>query len=300
MRINELAINNEQLPRYFWVVLDIPTFQNDGAREKKMLSDLSSCRLSGIRGISDTKQILTSWFGVARNAAIFLDPTIIERYNDIEQIPYNDPNALCAGNLKLLRRIFNKEGPHKYNASGTMQNIAQYVQGAAKNIDINLHHTLQYHGQTLISDLWGDNPQGIDNLDDLVDFFIMSFSTLHKETLPRDLIAQAVYKGMRRIGSTYSDEGEWIVHSPELTYPVGCTMLVGCDMESKTMHAEWVAAGRPENDGNWFSRKRRIESIDRLLTTIEEYKLDKSYKIKFVDMDKWTQMRDKLWDKRKR
>ncbi len=299
MRINELAMNNEELPRYFWLVLDIPTYRSESGREKKMLSDLSNCRLSGIRGISDSKQILTNWFGVARNAAIFLDPTIIEQYNDIEQIPYSDVHALCAGNLKLLKRIFDKEGPSKYNDEGVMQNIAQYVQGAAKNIDVNLHHTLQYNGPTRLAGLWGDNPQGIDSLDDLVDFFIMALNTLYKTPIARDIMSEAVYKGMKRIGSTYSDEGEWIVHSPELIYPVGCTMLVGCDMESKAMHAEWVAAGRPENDGNWFSRSSRIKSIDALLTTIEEYKLDKSYKIKFVDMGKWTQMREKLWDKRK-
>jgi len=294
-KISEAILSDHALPSYFWVVVNIPT-SDEHERDSKVLTDLSHCRLKGIRGISDTKQILTSWLGVGRNAAIFLDPDSVERYNDISKVPYDDPDSLVADNLKLLYRVFDKEGDWEYNHDGVMQNIIDYLK---PNLNSNDAYTLTYYGSGNITKLWRDTRSGIDSIEGLARF-------LHEAMMQKPLnididfdeLERATRKAIQNIGKTYSDEGEWLIHSSELIFPVGSTMLVGCDMVARDRYDEWLAA-EPDSV-HWIGMRYRMEHYHALMTTIKKYSLDRRYKIKFIDMAKWEQMRTVLWDRRKK
>ena len=296
--LSEAVINDAVLPRFFWLVLDIPTYESDDGHVESLLTDLSHCRLKGVRGISDNKQILTNWFGIARNAAIFLEPEKVEPYNDIEQIKYNDPDALCADNLRLLFRIFDKESGEKYMAHDVMQNILRDVKTVAKSIDHNLAHLLNYYGPSKIAMKWEEERTPINDTQSLAKFIYLSLKEFYEhETQDIELgtLKTVARRAITTIGSTYADEGEWVVHSPELIFPMGSTMLVGCDMEAMARYDEWLT---DKSSIEWFAWEDRMKSLKTLKTNIEHYGLDRHYKLKFIDAKRWDEMRTKLWNKR--
>jgi hypothetical protein len=280
------------MSEYFWLVIDIPTQKTP--HSEKLLNDISNCRLEGVKGISDNKQILTNFFGVGRNAAIFLKAESILPYNDLFQIPYDDPDALCANNLAILARIFNKESG-KYARQGIMLNIMQYVAEFLKKTDIATHHTLVYYGVSKIAYVWEDSTDQINNLDDLAAFITKTYKSEYKQEANPSIIREACEKAITRIGSVYSDEGEWMVNSSELIYPVGSPLLLRVNQEAISLIPEWE---KNPDDWKWFNSEYSIKEMKNLLDVIHQYRLDKRYKIKYVDARKWDDMRANLWDRR--
>ncbi len=301
MNLNERSINNWPLPRFFWVVLDIPTYEND--RTEKLLTDLGKGELNGLRGISDNKQILTNWFGVARNAAIFMNPEQISDQVDIERIPYEDPDALCANNLKILFRVFDKEKGGKYAAEGVMLNIVQYMEKYLKATEYNLAYQISYYGPSRIAELWRENPTGINSANDLTNWMMEAFK---KQKYASDAydpanIKEAVWNALKYIGRTYEDEGEWIIQSSALHIPPKSIMLVGVDTNAMEKYDEWKKDVESEtNLGKWWGNDSGLKGYDKLITNIKTHGIDKYYTIKFVDVRKWEEMRSKLWDRRKK
>lgn len=282
----------------FWLVIDIPQSPNPSEREIEHLKGLANCHLKGVRGISDSKEILTNFFGVARNAAIFMKADRILPYNDLYQIPYDDPDALLAENMALLARIFNKEND-RYARQGIMLNIAQYATRDAKKTNQTLHHTLTYYGPNRMADRWQESTDRIDDLKTLVDFFEKTYRELYddRNAVPRSDFEQICLGAIRYIGRTYSDEGEWIVRSDQLVYPVGCFMLVKVDTELMNMIPEWE---KNPDDIKWFSRDSSLRYMKNLLDNIRHYGLDRRYHIKYIDSKKWDDMRAHLWNKRQK
>lgn len=274
---------------YFWIVVNISDAETPQGRDHKELENLRDCHLQGVRGISNSKEILTSFFGVGRNAAIFLKGEKILPYNDLHPIPYDDPEALVENDLALLARLYNKEND-KYARYGIMLNIIQMLTRFATG---NLKHELSYNGNR-IPDAYQNAPVSISNLRDLAQFINKNLED--RDRLPLGEMIEICRKTIKRIGETYSDEAEWIVNSPELVYPIGSIMLVRVNQKIMDMLPEWELD--PDNF-KWMPYEMTLRNHKRLLNNIQEYRLDKRYQIRYIDGQKWDSMREHLWSKRK-
>ena len=306
--IFEASRNGESLPRFFWLVLDIPNREltNDpyGDRDRKQLSDIGSGQLEGVRGISDRKEIMMNWFMVGRNAAIFLPPRAIEQSNDIERIRYDNPDHLCENNLALIYRLFDKEKGGKYRHEQVMQTICGYVLMYLKSLNSNAAWTIDYNKYRPIKEAWEANPSGIDSLNDLKNWFVeqvhMGYPDdqhLNNKEVDEQM-RESVSLALKKIGRIYGDEGEWIIHSQHLTIPHGCIMLIAVDMEAKNRYQEWLGNDRKFSGIDGYLWDGRMKRVNNLLKNIKEFGIDQHYDIRYVDSRNWDQVRKNMIDKR--
>ena len=305
--IESIVGTPSSVPRHFWLVLDIPNTPDSfrAERDQKILTGLSHGRLEGVRGISDTKVILTDWWLMCRNAAIMMDANEVTRLNDIEQIPYGDADALVRDNMKLLARLFSKEGGSKSERFGVMQNVMQYFVRQIKLGSLKiLHHTLDYYGAAFaVSDKWSTDDYEINSVRDLATYIYNTLVGVDKykfqevaEYDPQDFILPA-REALLYCGSMYESEGEWLIHDSHFVVPQKSLMLVGVDLSILHSIEEWRQ--RDPDDWSMEAKKWRYERCDALLNAIKTHRLEEYYTLKFIDSNKFESIRGDLLYRRR-
>lgn len=303
----EAITNNAAPPARFWLVFDIPTHYGDDERSQARLADIARGSLTGVRGISDSKEILTGWWLIGRNAAVMMDASKVISTNDVEKISYDDPDHLCQDNFRLLYRLWDKEKDitrgDKYD--GMMANLVPYFLSGLKTIDPYNQHYLDYYGLgNKAEQAWAANRQGVHDSDSAADLMYHFATTLFdkwdNEKMVQSLKKEDFYKAMRlaltHVGRIYSDESEWLVHSPSFTIPQGSTMMIGVSMEAARQYQAWKADPESVPDAysalktlTWFGRE--LEKHDALMKYIEDFRLRDRYKIAFVDARRFEDIR---------
>jgi hypothetical protein len=308
-KLFEAVIGNNNIPIFFWLVLDIPTYEKVeemDSRRLKIMEDLSKGQLEGVKGISDTKQIVTEWFMMCRNAILLIDAPNLIQENDIQKIEYDNPEALCADDMEMLYRLFQKQRG-KHGDGQLMQNVADYIMGAAKTIAPRPHYSLQYNGfPTYMGDFWKNNPTGINSVADLVSKiseFLDEFAADRRFVEDRalftpEVLRECVLVGLKRVGQVYQSEGEWLVKSPHLHIPRRTIMMVGVDYQAREKAKDW------EHESEWMKAAGpwtyRVERYQRLMELIEKYHLHDYYDIRFVDARKFEDTRGELMARRRK
>lgn len=305
-------------PRKFWLVFDLPHSNRAYDRQRadehvKTLQGISQGHLVGVRGISASREIITGFLAVARNAALVMDGSEVMRINDLERIAYEDPHYLVANNMSALYRIWQKS-QDGWGHQGMMQNLMEYVIRCLKALDLRLYNDLKYYGfQTKVGDVWKEHAeagQTISTLDQLRDFIIAAIheaagkkgrwtdhlSDMFEDMKP-EIIDQAIEKALSTVAHVYNDEGEWIVRSPQFRIPEGSTLLIVVHKEDLNRFDEWKRNGEPEQFG---FLQDRMETLDQLLNTIHEYDLEKRYRIRFVDAHQFNTVRASVLDRRQK
>ena len=307
------AANN--LPTKFWLVFDIPKkdySEEQAGRNAKIIEDIKLGRLHGVKGISDTREIVTQWLHVARNAALVMDAHAVAAVNNLKRIEYTNAEELCASNMKMLYRLFDKRYD-RFGHQQLMQNLMGYVIRQMKDLDHNHHHQMSYYGfdsrvgyhyQEAI-----DKGQmtKIDTLADLCQFAYDAViavadeggawrSHLAKEfaDLDKSILDQAVKAAVLTIGRMYSEEGEWIVANDPFIVPEDSILLMLHDAEMsqnyERLKADTTMAGT--------LNKYRFESHEGLMAVLEDGKLQSRYTVRFVDSDKFAKVRSVVTDRR--
>lgn len=299
--------SSSPLPNKFWLVFDIPSGKE---ANNEQLSQISEGVLYGVRGISDTKQIMTDWFLMGRNSVLFMDPLKVAELNDIEQIQYDDPEYLCSNNMAALFRIWAKEGKTRNN-TGMFQNLVMYFIKSLGKTNKNAAYQLDYYGMAWkLADRYSKELPVINNVNELTDtlyrylcdpigsgFRDVEFS---KElSLMKDDIRLAVYDMLRSVGKIYADEGEWLISSDKFVIPDNSILLVGVDPKTQAEYPEWKAK-IDKNPNYMHPRSYSFESYGRLMTRIEEYDLRSKYVIKFVDARKFENNRSNIISRRRK
>jgi hypothetical protein len=307
---------SDPLPKKFWLCFDVPCWKpNDeqqNERFEKQLADISSGELHGVRGISDTREIVLDWFLMARNACVVMDPNAVAAENDIEKIQYSDPEYLCANNMAALYRIWDKESRvGNTNHEGMYQNFAQYVIAAIKRQESWLGMSMQNNGvESRAARLWKEKPVGVNSVASAGQKFydlVMEVAEREKsgwsywgnikESLTPEICIAATRMAVEYVGKLYSNEGEWVVSSDRFHIPHNSIMMLGVDMETYHTFHDWKA-GKIEDP---FRQKAwRYENLERLLTAVEEYRLRDRYALRFVDARKFEAMRGDVMGKRRR
>lgn len=295
--LNEAA--SDPLPNKFWLVFDIPTYTSSDERHQsridRLLSDIAAGELHGVKGISATREIITNWFMIARNAAVVMNPQQVADLNDIEQVRYDDPDWLCQNNFAALYRIWDKTGGGKYRHSSMMYNLAAYVVKALTNVTHEFH-TLEYHGAaTKLGDQWQkiEDSANINSLDDAARLFETMMKEIAQEYYwardINDIDWRAGLKGaLKRVSKVYSSEGEWLVSSPAFRIPPKSIMLIAVHKGMLDQYAEWQQS---KDDFKWYAAKSGFEQHERLLHYIDSTNMRERYDIRFIDGKKFEAMR---------
>jgi hypothetical protein len=317
----EAIVGTGQAPNKFWLAVDIPVHKiadkDDDwhntmrARNSKILTDLAKGELGGVKGISDSREILTQWLMIGRNAAIMMDASKLIELNDIEQVIYDDPQHLCKNNMSALYRLFSKDASTVDGRDGIMMNIMQYVVAAMRKVNNALAHQLDYLGATnIMARKWRNDATPIETPQDLSDAILTALRETDKGRITYQLdelykegdMEAAVAQALKHAGRIYSDEREWIVHSEQLRIPPKSVLLVGVDLEVMRGYDEWFAfTADPANAGSdkYQYETYRFENYKRLMEIIHSFGLDRFYTLKIIDGEKFNTLRPQIMNRRR-
>lgn len=303
--IFESIVENPTLPKKFWLVFDIPSWSTSDdrvvERNNRILADIASGNLTGVKGISDSREIMTSWFMMGRNAAVVMDSSAVVAQNDIQKIDYLNPEYLCSDNMAPLYRIWNREHRDKLGDYGVMQNMIQYLE---RGLDQRTAHNFSYNGlASRLADVWAKHPEGVNSIDDLTQVILDMIPQACDSYIARDILDHASFDGMKKavlfalayVARVYGEEAEWLVKSSSFHIPKGSKLIIGIDKKSIPDYHKW----KNDPDQVW-GFKGHYEAIDRLLHIVEQYHLRDYYDVSFVDSRQFEQVRDVVLTKRRK
>jgi hypothetical protein len=309
LNLFEGIVGNGQAPNHFWLVLDIPYRTPYAGMEDKndqILNDLGRGELSGVKGISDSKEILTNWWTIGRNAAIMMSSDKVVEANDIEQVEYSNPDHLCQNNLSVLFRLYSQ----KQDANGRetmMHRVMDYFLTSLLKVNPHLARSIEYRGALrIMSKKWMSDPEPVETASDLAAIMYREISTNPdtKYSMESDYkegdFEQALVLGLQHAGRIYADEREWIVHSPHFTVPRGSVMMVAVDMEVVAGYDEWKKRSQdPDRNTMLDHQNYRYENYEKLIANIEAHNLRSYYTVKMIDAEKFEKLRPVLNSRRR-
>ena len=286
------------LPRKFWMVFDIRA--DDDARSEKVLADLKHGTLEGVKGISDTREIITQFFYVVGNAALVMDSHAVMQKNDLRRIEYTNPAAILNDDMAILYRLFAKTRT-KNGYHGLMQNIIQYVIREMRPLDYNLWHLMDYYGfQNRVAEVYqiektGNDSKTISSLSELTAWIVAAVKEVSDEggrfrshlkadfelLEPDDTrFETAVRQAVSRIGHMYSNEGEWVVANEAFIVPEKSILMLLIDKRAVALYPEWKA---DPDSIRFMAIKHALLRYEALMKVVSEYGLDQRYQVKLID-----------------
>jgi hypothetical protein len=280
-------------PTKFWLVTRLPTSDREHEQSMRALQDIANMELHGVKGISDSRQIMLNFFHTSGNCCLVMDPKAVFAANKIEKVAYDDPNYLCADNLRAIYRIWAKDPETKLGRTGMINNIVGYMTPTMKSINPNVAHAIEYNNLGWKAgdefDRLGFRPNSPQEFSQALYQSLLAaakewnnWSTQDFETELRvEDIQVALVDALARLSKVFNDESEWLVNSPSLKIPRGSSLLLLRDKDVEAHYGAW-------KDGTLnsmlVSRYRysfeAMAIVDRL---IEENDLHSKYRIKFVD-----------------
>lgn len=311
----EAAHDGGHLPVKFWLVFDIPMKsynESDVTRHQQIIQDVKNGRLHGVKGISDTREIVTQWLHVARNAALVMDAHAVAEANKLRRIEYADPELLCANQMAMIYRLFDKMD-NRFGHIGLMQNIMQYMVRSMRDIDYNFHHQMSYYGfESRVADRYwkaieeGKTPS-INSISDLTEFV---YSACREEAsaggtwrghlakefedLDKNHVERALREAVIIIGRMYQEEGEWEVLNDPFVVPADTVLLILYDEEISKRYDEITA----QADIFQSVHKFRLEQHEALTELLKDGMLQSRYAVRLVDSQKFSKVRSNVSDRR--
>lgn len=315
----ESVQDTDNLPRKFWLVFNIPSRDQVGgdhaSETQEIFNGLRRGKLRGLKGISGSREIITDWLHVGRNAALVMDSQKVFAENDILRVNYADPDALLENSMSAIYRLFNRSH-NRLGHMGLMQNIFRYFITEISTVDVAMGQELRYYGfETQVADYYAEKQQSeedfrISTLDELTDFIIEAMSAVadgggrwrsHLSGMFSDVdrakIQGAVRQAVMNIGTIYSSESEWIVKNDVFSVPKGSVMLILADKRAIAKYDDWLK----QPDGYKFMPSLRfgLERLDHTLDVIRKYDLEDRYTVKMIDEMHFSKIRSEVADRRR-
>lgn len=291
------ALANSADPKKFWLVFNLPDEQDE--RSLDILDGLARGELRGVQGISSSRQIVTQWLQIARNAVLVMDPQECIRLNHLTQVRYDDADFLCRDNMKVMRRIFNQTGLQAYE--NIISTVLQHVARQWNDLDRIVHdwNDIRYpvarqwyksipHEVDSCDDLYRAIIAGIDNLEDTYRLNYAKESGLIDRITP-----EAVRAAVVSAGKMYETESEWLVHSDVFKIPANSTLLVSREDGIRDKAIEWDANDRPMDPFEYLYKG--VLGMDH---NIESFMLDKRYILRFINSQRFAKIRGEVEVKR--
>lgn len=306
-------------PNVFWLVTTVSPNVPD------KVQDLANGELEGVTGISDNNRIMMHWMGIGRNAVLIMNARYVMQDNkDLNRVIYDDPRELTKNNLALLRRIFNaREGGD--GGRHVLQNLLDrlYRNALTSNDD-----TTRLLGTSLrdgyiptfeVVKPYANEELKINSPKELAAYFKVNVAVAlaspsgmssgrareELDAIPEwywlNMVNQAIIDSVR----TYSSEGEWVISSPTLRIPQKSKLLIAVHTlpkdypeaaQAKFLKGEEPKLGVDIPTEVWT---RNMSMSTDIIKTVYEYGLDKIYKVRFIDMEKFKSIQIKMQVKHK-
>ena len=121
------------IPKKFYVAM--PFDANPEYRDHHLLQGIANGVLEGIRGISETAEIIMQWYGIARDAVLVMDGPELVKLNNLSRVQYHNPEYFLSNNMAALRRILDSKDDKYYPrhvAGVVFDYVLTYVGSPAK------------------------------------------------------------------------------------------------------------------------------------------------------------------------
>lgn len=265
---------------------------------KKILPNLISGELHGLKGISSNKDgIAKHWFDI-RNVMIEMNATRTMKINDIEPIKYNNGDDLVKDNLMKINRICSN--PDIYiNGEKTPRShvFNQFRSGAERSLNSEYKYLRKllktpakirefeqcfnffdmYYYQ--LEKLYIENNFFTNDIMDLAEFTMSNLSNIRLQTdswfkqfdlstFTDDMWYNFYNATVIIIAKAYINEQEWIIKNKDFKIPQKSTMYIKVKELKNSTHSS--------------KYESYDESYDEIFKIIKDNKLDEIYTIRFV------------------
>lgn len=257
INLTAASFGPDDIPKNFWVVLDIRLGFYSGSEDehfRKVFEELRSQTLTGIRGVSETGQIVRQ-FGY-RGAILRMPGAAVVAENKMSRVMYGNPHYLLSKNMQALYRLFSKDPGDKWGRDGLMHVLADYVMQALRRDNINTHafSDLQYYAAFQVAGReFANETREINNIHELASWIFQEFTRSWHErytgpTAPFTLgdIEAACDSALAWIGQVYADEGEWMLKGDTLKIPQGSTLIIAYEDQGEEQILERWKSWTPE------------------------------------------------------
>lgn len=290
-------------PKYFWFITQISPYAKDDdirfAETTRKLTELATGELTGLRGISGTREIVTQMLDMKGNTAIMMPADAVMRYNEIEQVLYDDPDWLASNNCSALFRLWEKNYDEPFSRENLMINLWNDIVAAYSESSRYLGSVVD-NFRSSVCKLFRDEGfrTRIETANDLSKYLhgLMERTVSDRggyaprqsdfEQFPLDEFSSKVGSALLRVGRRYSDEGEWLVHSDTFHIPPGSRMLVSIETD---MLRRAKAGGDMEGLPSY--QQYAVENAQRVLERIREYDLAGRYDLRFIPREKFERVK---------
>lgn len=313
----------DSMPKKFWLVFDIPNRHmvgGDRAHEaEEILQGIQHGVLKGVKGISGSREIMTEWFHVGRNAALVMDASKVFDLNNVMRVNYADPDALLDNGMESLYRLFNRQ-QDRLGHLGLMQNLFRYFNSVINKVNYALGHDMNYYGfETRVADHYAVQKMDSDaftisSLDELTSYVISTCRDIANEggtwrghlvglmdKIDENQIRDALRQAVINIGTTYSVESEWLVKNQSFKVPAGSILLVLADKSVQAKYGAWMASPDDRSSMTKYMPSERfgLERLQHTLEVVEKYKLEDRYIIKLIDEMHFSKIRSDVMARRR-
>lgn len=310
--LREASYTETDVPKHFWMVTSVDKYSED------FIKQLATGELKGVKGISDRKQIVTQWLGVARNAVLIIPSGPFLKQNKVSRVMYDNPHFLVSKGMQALFRLFNRTPEDDYDWNGTMQTLMDYVKAGSKEEQLSDNmKRIQYlidYGE-LAPSWYGSEYRkekpNINTIKDLSQWVQQATVEIAKrnskynveeaEAITRQEWEPLLLKALKLIGKVYQDEGEWLVKGDTMKIPAQSTLFIAVDADPKKIsdQAREEYADPEKRDDPWSSpRVKQEKETLALMDLARSFGLQNHYNLHFVPMKKFEKYREKLWAKR--
>lgn len=297
MRWIDIAEAANPNPSKFWLVLRLGEDDPDTAPQ------LAEGSLKGLKGISASREIVGDFLHTSGNACLVMNPNEVLNNNDVSMVDYKNVDSLVANNMRVITRLYNQNNDIK-GISRTLQNI---LRNTVRYLKENNHpdaSTMIYYGSAdNISYLYGDNPTPLNTVSDIAQFVEWGLMEHAKEKRispfeisKKDLMIGIEY-ALLKDAELYESESEWLVDGDVFNVPPGSILLIIKSGFAEEHYDAWKAG---EFNAEWNPNRWRLRAFDTIMNQIEEYSLDKKYKIRFISEEKFAQIIPKTKSRRRK
>lgn len=285
-------------PSLFRVGFQISKHYPKRVIDKKAVAELQKGVMKGLKGISDSREIRFTFFGGMRDAFLVMKADAVRKANPhIQEMPYDNPEALLANDMELFRRIYDQPSD-----KGFIDMLFNQIDGELVRRGM---HDAAYPDDkeavwTKLSSLKLDK---INSISDLAGWLTKVVVKDKKVFQHLSGISKADWKSILTgilmiLNKDYKHEGEWIIRQPVFKVPSKSLLVVMyADFPEipKDLVDKWRAGDRDkktfEGVADMLTMKMRDEGIVKEI----KKKLGSRYKLKFLPSSQYFSMQRKYF-----
>jgi hypothetical protein len=307
--LTEASYTQDQIPGSFWLIFDL-----DAAYGLEAIEQLGAGELKGVRGISADRRIVLSWLDVGRNAALLMPGAETVRLNSLSRVMYDNPHYLVQSDLRVLRRLYNKQEGQRGSQQVMLQlgdRVKQVLASSSDKQEQELAWAMGYGylSSQSIGYVYEASGRQLNTVNDVARFLPWAMLELLNDargktfgapqrlrepvqSVAQERWQQIAYEAIKLMGSQYEDEGEWAVKGDSLKIPRGSRLLF---LKNNAITREMIDQYREGSYKHSGFGKDWNENTLKTIKALEDNRVLDQYNVRFLSREKYVKSRESLW-----